>query len=106
MAVSIKVDLSRELAQEPAQLQKRVALLFRDHLLALDKERANKLSPNRSHFYSDASRAVSSQGKESEAIVTIAQQGIRQRLEGGEIKPRAGGKYLTIPARAEAYGRR
>jgi hypothetical protein len=119
MAVSIKVNISGDLAGEAkrlgdfrtdilgrklnAQIGRRVGELFKERFFQLDKERPNKLGGERTHFYADAAKAVSSEGNANEAIVTVAQQGIRQRIEGGTIRP-IKGKYLTIPARAEAYG--
>lgn len=88
------------------QIGRGVANLFRDHLFKLNGQRANALGGKRTNFYSDAAKATHSSGNDSEAVVTISQQGIRQRLLGGTIRPTGGKKYLTIPARAEAYGRR
>lgn len=122
MALSIKVEVSKSVTDAPAQVAKRIAALkgarlntqigrgvanlFQGHFISLDARRANSLGGKRTHFYGDAAEATSSSGTDAEAIVTVAQQGIRQRLLGGTIRPGAGKKYLTIPARAEAYGKR
>lgn len=121
MALSIKVDVSQAALQAPAgvrtraaalkgarlntQIGRGVAELFKEHFFELDRERPNALGGQRSHFYGDAAKATSSSGDESGATVTVATQGIRQRLLGGTIRA-VNGKYLTIPARAEAYGKR
>lgn len=121
MALSQTVEISANLLAAPMEVQKRALALqgqklntqiargvqqvFMAHFFELDRTRANDLGGKRTHFYGDAAKATSSQGTETEAIVTVAQQGIRQRLEGGTIRAKPGG-WLTIPARAEAYGRR
>jgi hypothetical protein len=120
MAISIKVNVSGDLrgavrqiedrkasllgAKLNVQIGRRVAELFKERFFNLDKERPNQLGGKRTHFYADAAKAVSSEGNAKEAIVTVAQQGIRQRIEGGTIRP-IKGKYLAIPARTEAYGK-
>lgn len=121
MALTVTVDVSREATEVGSQIAARaaalqgarlntqigrgVAELFRLNFRNLDRERANALGGKRTHFYSDAMKATFSSGDDEGATVTVAALGIRQRLLGGTIKPREG-KYLTIPARAEAYGRR
>lgn len=121
MALSQKVEISQNLLAAPMEVQRRalalkgaklntqiargVQQLFVGHFFELDKTRANDLGGKRTHFYGDAAKATSSEGTDSEAIVTVAQQGIRQRLEGGTIRAKPG-SWLTIPARGEAYGRR
>jgi hypothetical protein len=88
------------------QIGRGVANLFQEHLFRLNNERRNQFDAPKTNFYADAAKATHSAGTETEATVTISQQGIRQRLFGGTIRPNAGKKYLTIPARAEAYARR
>lgn len=119
MAVTVELNLSGFEAAERSmkaridalrgarlnvQIGRGVANLFRDHLFRLNGERANALGGPRTNFYSDAAKATHSEGNDTEATVTISQQGMRQRLYGGTIRAR-NKKYLTIPARAEAYGR-
>jgi hypothetical protein len=120
MGLSITVDISKAALDAPAVLRRAAALqgkklntqiargvqqLFMSHFFELDRTRANDLGGKRTHFYGDAAKATASEGTDSEAIVTVAQQGIRQRLEGGEIHAKPG-SWLTIPARGEAYGHR
>lgn len=120
MALSIKVDVSQAALQAPAEVRARaaalkgarlntqigrsVAELFKENFFKLDRERPNALGGSRTHFYADAAKATSSEGDDTGATITVSQQGIRQRLEGGTIRA-IKGKYLTIPARAEAYGK-
>jgi hypothetical protein len=76
-----------------------------DFFVRLNAERRNKLGGERTNFYSSAAKATSFTSDENGATVSVSQVGIRQRIEGGKIEPR-NAKYLTIPARAEAYGKR
>jgi hypothetical protein len=79
---------------------------IRTHLFGVDRMRPNALGGARTHFYASAARGPSVQVQGDVAVVSIASVGIRQRLLGGTIKPRAGKKFLTIPATAEAHGKR
>jgi len=76
-----------------------------DHLVGSDAERPNKMGGPRSHFFADAARSTQYFIQADGVYVAIFKTGIRQRFFGGTIRP-VKSKYLTIPARAEAYGRR
>lgn len=79
-----------------------VQLLVQRHLRA---KGPNKKFPSAStSFWGRAAAATSMQADGSGAVVSINQQGILQRLMGGPIQMRD--RKLTIPAVAEAYGRR
>lgn len=78
---------------------------FQDHLRRLDAQRPNQLGGVRTHFYGDAAQATFFAVTNDGATVTVAQQGFRQRVLGGTIRP-VRSKWLTIPARAEAHGKR
>jgi hypothetical protein len=87
--------------------------VVRSHLFKYNAEHPNQLGGKRTNFYAQAARGTTFVSDDSKAVVSINQVGIRQRWLGGEIKPtgtnpRTGQpiKYLAIPARAEAYGRR
>jgi hypothetical protein len=89
--------------------------LVRAHLFKYNAEHPNQLGGKRTNFYAQAKRIRGTTfiSDDSKAVISINQVGIRQRWLGGEIKPtgtnpRTGQpiKYLAIPARAEAYGRR
>ncbi len=77
--------------------------MVRDHLHGLDAVRHR--SHVRLHFYAAAARATNYRVLPDGAVVSINHIGIAQRYFGGEIRPR-NSKYLTIPARDEAEGRR
>lgn len=79
--------------------------LFREHFFRLNAERPNKLGGKRTNFYGDAARGTSSTVLPDGALVSVNQVGIRQRWLGGTIRAKPG-KWLTIPARAEAHGKR
>jgi len=84
----------------------RAAVNFtREYLFRLDRERPNKMSDRRTHFFAQGARGTHSTILADGFVVSINQVGFRQRLEGGTIKPRVA-KLLTIPAHPEAYGRR
>jgi hypothetical protein len=79
---------------------------LRAHFFRLDRERPNQLGGDRTHFYGQVARSVQNPRAEGDAIrVSINHIGIAQRYFGGDITPKRA-KYLTIPARAEAYGKR
>lgn len=81
--------------------------MTKSYLSGLDDDRANKLGGARSHYYETASnntRAYSSPGNITIAIQQIG-LGVKYTGEYSKITPKAS-KWLTIPANAEAYGRR
>lgn len=80
--------------------------LFRTHLFRLNAERPNRLGGKRTNFFSQAAKSTSATATGGTVAVNIAHVGIRQRFEGGTIRPTNGRKFLTIPARSEAYGTR
>ena len=82
-----------------------VGRLISDHLYRLNSERPNALGGRRTNFWSAAAKSVSFQETPDGAVVSISQIGIRQRFQGGFIRP-VNRKYLTIPAAPEAHGRR
>jgi K+-sensing histidine kinase KdpD len=82
-----------------------VSNLVRAHLVERDRTHANALGGKRTHFYGRAAKATFYTATATQASVTVAAIGIRQRLQGGQILPR-NAKLLTIPAIAEAYGKR
>lgn len=77
----------------------------RKHFIDLNRTRPNQLGGKRTNFYTQAARGTTFASDAHGADISVNQVGIRQRLEGGVIMPK-NGKYLTIPARAEAHGRR
>lgn len=94
---------------QPAQLNPIVGRaarnVYREHLFGLNRQRANRLGGPRTNFYAGAARATQFRVVGDGVIVSINQVGIGLRYFGGTIKP-VTAKYLTIPARAEAHGKR
>ena len=80
----------------------RLNQLFRDHFAALHNERHRD---GGSGFYAKASDSVFHRVTREGIYVGTKQQGLRQRLKGGEIRPRKA-KALTIPIHPDAYGKR
>ena len=78
---------------------------FREHFFGLNQSRPNKLGGRRTGFYAQAARSTSSVATETGAIVSVNKEGIRQRLNGGEIKPGPGRQWISIPAIASAHGK-
>lgn len=80
-----------------------VAEQIRQHLV--DKDQVpNKLGGERTHFFASAARGTFWSASETEGEVTIAKDGIRQRLLGGTIRP-VFKKALTIPVHPLAHGK-
>jgi hypothetical protein len=79
-----------------------VVLLFQNHFLGLPP---NANSWPSKGFWAGAARSTNYNLLADGVNINVNQQGVRQRLQGGEIKAKSGG-WLTIPARQEAYGRR
>ena len=67
---------------------------------------ATRLGANRTGFYLDAADKTQDPHLEEGGVsVSVKKRGIAQRLFGGTITPTTK-KWLTIPATAEAYGKR
>ncbi len=79
-----------------------IGILVKDHLVALNAQR-HRFGRN---YYARAARSVTAKGAGGLALVSVTQIGIRQRLYGGTIVPKNGGRFLTIPANPAAYGMR
>ena len=96
-------------ALQPAAIKREVGeavrILVFNHLTKLNADRPNQLGGTRTNFYADAARNTSYAETNDGVTVTVNKQGIRQRFQGGTIRP-VKAKYLTIPAIAEAHGRR
>lgn len=88
--------------------------VVREHLQGLDDNRANKLGGRRTHYYGSARRATEYRMEGDAVIINIPQIGLPLHYHGGTVRAGVNAssatgqptKYLSIPARAEAYGRR
>jgi len=78
---------------------------IKGHLVSLDNSRANRLGGKRTHFYASAARSTNFQITSEGVVISINHVGVAQRYFGGTIRP-VNAKRLTIPASAEAYGKR
>lgn len=94
---------------QPSRLMPRVGgsaqRLTQRHLRRLDRERPNQLGGRRTNFYGKAARGTFFTVAPEGVVVTVGQQGMRQRFAGGVITP-VKARFLTIPATAEAHGKR
>jgi hypothetical protein len=106
-ATPVLVSLAQQLNSRDirAMAGRSGANTIRNHLFALDAERANPMGWPRTHFYADAARSTNSRVVDDGAIVAINKTGICQRYFGGWIYP-VNTSWLAIPARSEAYGHR
>jgi hypothetical protein len=85
---------------------RRTSETLRQHFSELNRRNANRRGYPRQNFWNQVRDSVSFQpGASGEADLTVTQPGFAARLHGGEIRPRSG-KYLTIPAHRNSYGRR
>jgi hypothetical protein len=100
----IELGIGLDLARINARIAPAVARLFQDHL-AVKEAAGNKKGWPTQHFYARCARGITSDSDAAAAYVSVNTQGYRQRLEGGDIKP-VNKKYLALPARSEAYGKR
>jgi len=84
-----------------------VANDLRQHFSKLDQERPNEMGGRRTHFWGQARRSVQNPVLlDADTVsVSINQVGVAQRYYGGDIYAQPG-KALSLPARAEAYGKR
>lgn len=79
--------------------------LLQDHFGQLDSSRSNALGGKRTHYFAKAARSINYETDSDGVTVSIHQIGIALHYFGGTVNP-VNAKYLTIPARAEAYGKR
>jgi hypothetical protein len=79
-----------------------VKVLLQKHFLSNPKNRMGWPSQN---FWPAAARSVSYTVQPDATVVTVAKQGVAQQVFGGQIRP-VRSKLLTIPANADAYGKR
>ena len=77
--------------------------LFQNHLRG---NGTNKNGWPSTAFWSRAAQTVDWTAADTGLAINIRQAGVQQRYAGGDIHPTGGHQYLTIPARAEAYGHR
>lgn len=78
-----------------------VLLLVRQHFVG---NGTNKQGWPSTHFWARAAKATTLSTDAEGVTVVCNQIGVRQRYYGGPIKP-VKAKMLTIPARADAYGK-
>lgn len=79
--------------------------IVRNHLFEVNDARPNKLGGKRTNFFAAAARSANFREESDGVTVSINQVGIGLQYFGGTIKPQ-NSKALTIPAIAEAHGKR
>ncbi len=91
----------------PTNLNRQIAFAEEDFFRKWFAARqGNKQGWKSTGFWKDAANSTHAEVLPDGVIVSISKIGVRQRFLGGDISPTGGKKYLTIPAREEAYGRR
>lgn len=82
---------------------KRVEVDLRAHFLRRNAQ-GNRQGWPRTNFWNRIRKSTAlDHVNDQEAVVSVSDPAINQKLHGGTITPKRG-KYLAIPARAEAYG--
>jgi len=87
---------------------------FVAHFRAKNTRSPNRFGARRTNYYLGAARATSFQPVGDGVVISVAQIGIRLHYYGGTVRAGRGissfsgkpTKFLTIPARAEAHGKR
>ncbi len=88
-----------------------VQQLIKAHFIDLANDSAHhrsaeSLGAERTGFYEKAATSTQNPVSESDGVsISINQEGIAQRLFGGDIEP-VTAQFLAIPARTESYGKR
>ena len=83
-----------------------ILALTQSHFHALDSARANIMGGSRSHYYAKAAQLTRVNTDYAGVIILLINQiGMGLHYHGGTVQPVIA-KFLAIPARAEAYGRR
>lgn len=77
----------------------------RAHLFARNASHPNRLGGTRQNFWAAAARSTHMRPESWGAMVSVNALGFRLQYQGGTVRPTTK-KFLTIPARAEAYGKR
>lgn len=91
-----------------------VQMVVRDWLVVLEANsgatRAALGGGTKTDFFSKAAEVVSGEdaleSAENSAVISLNHPGMRRAFQDVDIAPQGGKKYLTIPAVAEAYGKR
>lgn len=96
---------------KPARLSKILGLELRNqlraHFVDKDKTEPNKLKGDRTHYWRQISKSVTSPTVSSDgmsATVAITEETFAQKLFGGVIRAKRG-LYLTIPVSSAAHGK-
>lgn len=96
-------------AVEPARLKPIVGRAgvncYRAHLFEANASRPNLLGGTRTNYYAGAARSTHFDVLADGVLISVNQIGLRLHVLGGTVKPVVK-KFLTIPARSEAHGKR
>ena len=114
--MSLSIDITDRVSPVLKQLQARLSpdalrapvgaalvKLFQDNFITLPQNSRGYPTTN---FWPRAAKSTNFAELTDGVNINVSQQGVRQRLIGGEIHPTGGKKYLTIPNTPETYGHR
>lgn len=119
MKIDIQIDVAATAAQldriaqlkgpRRKQLHEDMAMgveaLVRKHLREGPATRRNRFGATSTGFYQRVIDSVSARATSTQGTVSIVERGFALRLHGGTVKPTRK-QWLTIPAVAEAHGKR
>lgn len=97
--------ITRGLSEVPRVVERSAVNTMRDHFSDLGANRPNRLGAPSTGYWMGAAEDLRSTATPDEVTVSTGQPGIRHHYEGGEIRP-VEKDWLTIPAIAEAHGKR
>jgi hypothetical protein len=100
IAASVQTDLLKPIVGRAG------VNVFKRHFNALDRSEPNALGGARTHFYRRVANSAHFDEVGDGVVVSVNEIGVRQRIVGGTIRPKAGKKFLTIPVAPEAHGKR
>lgn len=98
----LRYYLAREECREA--IGKGIARQIQDHLFAWSDSHPNRMGGKRKNIIAKAGKATRFETTDKGVLVTISNEAIAARYFGAEIRP-VNAKFLTIPARTEAYGK-
>lgn len=110
-SIDIRDQATPALKSATAALRQQVAPAIGAAVVDLFQQNFKQLPPNKygfasTGFWPAAARSTNYTVIADGVAINVNKQGVRQRLQGGEIKPTGGKKYLTIPRHPSTYGHR
>jgi hypothetical protein len=89
-----------------AEMGMGVERLVARHMRTTKVPQGNRLGGTSTGFWMKAIASIKGTSDGNSATVSIPARGVALQYYGGTVRPKAGKKYLTIPACPEAHGKR